>query len=209
MGGLTKYAALLSAVVADKTCSSLQSDATSLASSVSDMAKDAKQPELASAAAPIATIVSTFGCLIITNEQLSILREATKDANPIIVKLVPLIAQNDQDMYTNVLEDDVRQLGDATVAYNTSKSASDLTKIVSLSQAVDSAQASQPGPLIQKLATLHQTLTDDLAAPTVNLKRIESDAQAFVADEKAVSAAVGTLANPTTSAAAPAKKPAG
>lgn len=210
MAGLTKYAALLSAVVADKTCASLQSDATSIASSVSDMAKDAQEPALGSTASPLATIVSTFGCLIIANEQLSILREATKDANPVIQKLVPLIAQNDQDMYLNILEDNLRQLNDATVAYNISKSASDLAKVVSLTQTVDSAQASQPGPLISKLGTLHQSLTDDLAAPTVNLKTIENDAQALIADAKAVNSAVKTLANSTTTtaptAAAPAKK---
>jgi hypothetical protein len=213
MVGLTKYAALLSAVVADKTCASLQSDATSIASSVSDMAKDAQQPALGNAASPLATIVSTFGCLFIANEQLSILREATKDANPVIQKLVPLIAQNDQDMYLTVLEDDVDQLNHATVAYNASMSASNLAKVMSLTQAVDNAQASQPGPLITKLATLHQTLTDDLAAPTVNLKTIENDAQAFIADAKTVGSAVETLANATTTtstttAPPPKKKPA-
>jgi hypothetical protein len=204
MAGITKYGALLSAVVADKTCSSLQSDATSIASSISDMAKDAQQPALSNAASPLASIVSTFGCLIITNEQLSILRASTKDANPVIQKLVPLIAQNAQDMYLTVLEDDLRQLSNATVAYNTSKSASDLAKVVSLTQAVDSAQASQPGPLISKLATLHQALADDLAAPTANLKIIENDSQAFVSEAKAVSSAIETLtelATPTTASA--------
>ena len=198
MTGLTKYAALLSAVVADKTCASLQSDATSIASSVSDMAKEAQQPALGNAASPLATIVSTLGCLVVADEQLAILRKATKDANPVIQKLVPLIAQNDQDMYLTVLEDNIRQLSDATVAYNKSQSASDLAKVVSLTQAVDSAQASQPGPLISKLATLHQTLADDLATPTINLKIVESDAQAFIAEAKAVDSAVETLTKSTS-----------
>jgi hypothetical protein len=146
----------------------------------------------------LATIVSTLGCLVVADEQLAILRKATKDANPVIQKLVPLIAQNDQDMYLTVLEDNIRQLSDATVAYNKSQSASDLAKVVSLTQAVDSAQASQPGPLISKLATLHQTLADDLATPTINLKIVESDAQAFIAEAKAVDSAVETLTKSTS-----------
>jgi hypothetical protein len=210
MAGLTKYAALLSAVVADKTCASLQSDATSIASSISNMAKKAQQPTLEKAASPSASIVSTLGCLVIANEQLAILREATKDANPVIQKLVPLIARNDQDMYLTILEDNISQLDDATIAYNTAvrayqksksasdlaKSASDLAKVVSLTHVVNSAQVSQPGPLISKLATLHQTLTDALAAPTINLKMVENDAQGFVADAKVVGSAVKILANP-------------
>jgi hypothetical protein len=205
MTGLTKYASLLSAVVADKTCASLQSDATSIASAVSDMAKDAQQPQFGKATGPLANLVSTLGCLAITKEQLAILRDATKEANPVIQKLIPLIVQNDQDMYITVLEDDIHQLNDEAVDYDTSKSASDLTKIVSLTQAVDSAQASQPGPLIDRLAMLHQTLTDDLGSPTVSLKSIENDAQAFITDAKAVSSAVEALATSTT-AAAPATK---
>lgn len=198
MTGLTKYASLLSAVVADKTCASLQSDATSIASAVGDMAKDARQPQFEKATAPLATIVSTFGCMAIAKEQLAILRDATKEANPVIQKLVPLIVQNDQDMYITIVEDDIHQLNDETVDYNTSKSASDLAKVVSITQAVDSAQASQPGPLISRLATLHQTLTDDLASPAVNLKSIENDAQVFIADAKSVGSAVDTLAAATT-----------
>ncbi len=206
MSALMKYTALLSSVAADKTCSSLQTDATSLASAVGDMTKDAKQPGLANAAGPLTAIVSTIGCLAITNEQLSILREATKDANPIIQKLVPLIAKNNQDLYLNVLGDAVRQLDDATVSYNESKSLADLNKAVTLAKVVDNAQASQPGPLMAKLVTLHQSLTDDLAAPTVTLKSIESDAQAFSADAKNIEAAVGMLANPSAAVSASAKK---
>jgi hypothetical protein len=200
--GVIQYSALLSAVISDKTCASLQSDASSLASSIGDMAKDAKAPGLANAVGPLTSITSTLGCLAITDEQLSILREATKDANPIVQKLVPIIAQKDQDMYASILETDIAQLNDATASYATSKSASDLSKIVSLTQAVDSAQSSQPGALITKLASLHQTLTDDLAAPTVNLKNLESDAQGFSADAKTVEAAIGGLADPTSAPAA-------
>ena len=209
MAGLTKYAALLSAVAADKTCASLQSDARSIALSVSDMAKEAQQPTLEKAASPSTSIVSTLGCLVIANEQLAILREATKDANPVIQKLVPLIARNDQDMYRTMLEDNTNQLDDATLAYNTAarayqksksasdlaKCASDLAKVVLLTQLAKRAQVSQPGPLISKLATLHQTLTDALAAPTINLKMVENDAQSFVADAKVVGSAAKTLAN--------------
>ncbi|RDS84886.1 hypothetical protein DWU98_02725 [Dyella monticola] len=208
MGGLTKYANLLSSVVADKTCTALQSDATSIASSVSDMAKEAKQPLIGGDAAPLASLASTFGCFFIDKKQLAILRAATKDANPVIQKLVPLIEQNDQNMYSTVLEDDMRQLGDATFSYNSSKSTSDLAKVISLTQAVDAAQATPPGPLVSKLAVLHQNLADDLANPAVDLKSVESDAQAFIADAKQVDSAIGGLTASTTTSTTAENSPA-
>lgn len=205
MTGLVKYASLLSAILADKTCASLQTDANSIASSVSDMAKDARQSALANAASPLATIASTVGCMVIDREQLSILREATKEANPVVQKLVPLIAQNDSDLYGTVIEYDVGELDTAIVSYNTSKSAADLAKAVSLAQAVDKAQASQPGQLVAQLGTLHQALTNDLTDRTVNMKIFENDAKAFIADAQAVHTAIEALVQKAGGAATTAK----
>lgn len=141
MGELTRYAALLSAVVADKTCLSLQSHAEDLASAVSGMAKDAHVPELQGAVSPLANIVSTVGCIRITHEQLAILRAATERANPIIKELVPLVAQNDDDMYKTAVDYAVSRLDDAAAAYNRVKTAKQLERVVTLSLSVDKAQS--------------------------------------------------------------------
>ena len=194
MGELTRYAALLSAVVADKTCVSLQSDAADLASAVSGMAKEAHVSELQGAVSPLANIVSTAGCIRITHEQLAILRAATGRANPIIKKLIPLVAQNDDDMYRTAVDYAVSRLDDATTAYNRVKTAKELERVVTLSLSVDKAQSENPGPIVRRLATIHQALTDDLRAPKVNWKRIKTDGRAFVANAKTLGSSVEALA---------------
>ena len=177
---LIKYAALLSAVTADKTCASVQSDAQSLATSLGDLAKDAKATGLASAAGPVSTVVSVLACLSVQAAQLSVLRVSTSEANPIIQDLIPIVVSKDATMYRIVLDDNVRQLQSAVLGYSQTRSASDLASIVSLAAAIDSAELNPPGPAIAKIAPLHEALTADLKAPTVSLKRVENDAQALI-----------------------------
>lgn len=195
MNSLEKYAALLSSVVADKTCASLQSDAKDLGTAVGDLAKDAKATALAAAAGPLATIVSTAGCLAIENMQLSILRQATSAANPIVQKLVPIISDRDTDMYDTAINDAHRQLYDANVSYNLTRSVSDLKLMVSLTQILEKLKLAPPGPAVEKMAGLHRDLTEDLAAPTVNLKRVQNDAQALIAAAVSVTSAAESLSN--------------
>ena len=202
MTGLTKYAGALSGVVGDRTWNSLQSDADNIASAVTSMATDAKHPEMASNASPLATIASTVACAAIDREQLAILREATKDANPVIQKLVPVIADKDQAMYMEIIDEDLRQLDHAAPDYNTTKSASSLTKVIALTKAADAAQALQPGALIRNIGTLHQALTDELQAPKVDLKTVAADAQALATQAAAVRAAVDQLSQATATSAA-------
>lgn len=207
MSSLTKYAAALSGVVADRTCSSLQSDADNIASAVTSMATDVKHPEMANNATPLATIVSTAACAAVGREQLAILREATKDANPVIQKLVPAIADKDQAMYMEILDEDLRQLAHAAPDYNTTKSASSLIQVIALTKAADAAQALQPGALIKNIGTLHQALTDQLQAPKVDLKTVAADAQALATQAATVRAAVDQLSQATATSAAAAPAP--
>lgn len=194
MGELTRYAALLSAVVTDKTCVSLQSDAADLASAVSGMAKNAHMSGLQGAVSPLANIVSAAGCIRITHEQLAILRAATERANPIIKKLIPIVAQNDDDMYSTAVDYAVSRLDDAATAYNKTKTAKELEHVVRLSVSVDRAQSQNPVQIIQQLAAIHQALTDDLRTPKVNWKRVEADGRAFVANAKTLGSSVEALA---------------
>jgi hypothetical protein len=92
---LVKYAATLSAVVADKTCASLQTDAASLATAIGGVATAAKDTSFAAGAPPVTTIVSSIGCAIVRHEQLNVLKEATREANPLVQRLIVLV--NDLD----------------------------------------------------------------------------------------------------------------
>jgi hypothetical protein len=69
LASLTKYAELLSSVVTDKTCDTLDTDAKGLATSIGDIANDARNPSLAVPAAALATIVSAIGCGVIETAQ--------------------------------------------------------------------------------------------------------------------------------------------
>jgi hypothetical protein len=193
MQSLIKYAATLAAVVDDKTCTSLQSDAKDLDNVIADLAKDAKAPQLAAGIGPITTIVTTLGCLLIEHVQISILRQATTNADPIIQQLVPLIEHKNSLMFGVIINDSVRQLTRAQVTYNVSHQPADLGKMVALAAAVNKTKATPPGPVIDKIGTLHATLTQDLASHTVNLKRVQNDAQELIAAAQSVSSSIKAL----------------
>ena len=181
LGSLTKYAAQLSSVTTDTTCTTLGTDAKGLATSIGDIAKDTRNPTVATPASGLATIVSPVGCGVIETVQLNILRTATKEADPIIAQLIPVVAHKDDTIQDKAILVAVQQLSAAGNRYTASHSAPDLKQVVSLTQAIDQAQLSPPGPVIQKLADLHRTLTEDLQSPKVTLARVESDAKALTA----------------------------
>jgi hypothetical protein len=197
LASLTKYAALLSSVTTDKTCASLTTDAKGLATAIGDIAKSAGDKAVATPAGVVETIVATVGCIAIDSLQLKILRQATADANPVIKQLVQVVADKDQQMQATTINASVNQLRTDVEQYQGSHSAADLTKMIALAQAIDQAQLAPPGPVILKLADLHQSLTDDLASPTVSLKRVQSDAQALIGAATQAQSAIGTLANPS------------
>ncbi|HEY4172614.1 MAG TPA: hypothetical protein VGM42_06260 [Rhodopila sp.] len=223
MASLTKYAAALSAVVTATTCDSVQTAAKGLATAASDLASAARGKEVAAAAGPISTIASAVACSSIEAEQIRILRSGTAAANPLVKMLVPLIADAYQQYYADAINDVFNQITAALGAYQIaardyekSKSAADLqTETASLTQAedfaaaIDKAKAApQPRGVVNKIATLHQALTDDLQSPTINLKRVLSDTQALVTEATTVAAAAQALdaaINPPTPAAKSAK----
>jgi hypothetical protein len=99
---LKAYSAQLAAVVADQSCATLKSNAKSLAGEVSDLAKLAGDAGFASRADPISTIAATVGCWQINRAQLQILKTATQTADPIVQKLVPVIADKNAQMAADV-----------------------------------------------------------------------------------------------------------
>ena len=207
MSSLTKYAADLSAVVADTSCATLQTDAKGIATAVNVIAAKAGDKEAAASAGPISQIVGAAACAAIDAEQLRILRTATGAANPYIQKLVPLIADAYQQYYVTALNDAEKQTFAAMASYKNAASlyqktksaaelqaeTSSLTQTATLAAAIDKAKTSPPGPVVTKIASLHQSLTDDLKSPTVNLKRVLNDAQTFVTEATAVTSAVEAL----------------
>jgi hypothetical protein len=207
MDSLTKYAAALSAVVADQTCASLQTNARGLATAVGDIATMTKAPAAAAAAGPISQIVAAAGCAAINDVQLRILKASTDAANPSIQILVPLIAAKYNELYMTALTEAHTQLLSSMTDYLTAqnsyqkskspldldKEKSSLTKAISLAAAIDKAKSNPPGPVVLKVATLHQNLTSDLKSPTVNLKRVLNDAQAFVTEAASVASAADAL----------------
>ena len=207
LGSVTKYAALLSSVVADKTCASLDTDAKSLSTAIGDVAKDAGDAKLAAPAGALETIVSTLSCFAIESMQLRILKTATRDANPIVQAVVKTASDKDTLLQANALNVTLAQLSAAAVRYRVSHSATDLKQMVTLSQAVEQAQLAPAAKVIQSLGQLHQTLTDDLQSPAVNLKRIQNDAQALVTAAGALETSAITLAKPASVSAAKAASP--
>jgi hypothetical protein len=217
MTSLTKYAAALSAVVADQTCTTLQTDAKGLATAASDIATKAGAKAAAEAAGPISQIVAASGCWAVNAEQLRILRTSTAAANPSIQLVVPLIAAAYDAFYVGALNDAHAQavLGweaykRAQTNYQKSRSQSDLTKeqssvtqMISLAAAIDKAKSAPPHKTVLQIATLHQDLTNDLQSPTVNLKRILNDAQTFVTEATSIASAAEALTKATTPPAKP------
>jgi hypothetical protein len=207
LGGLTRYAAKLAAVVADKTCATLRTDAQGLAATIGDLAKEAKADVTAQAGA-ISGIASVIGCAAVAEAQLDILRKATAAADPIIAQLVPLIIAADHVLYADALTDAYNQANMAAAAYNSArgsvtpadmdKARADLAQALTLTAAIDTARGAPPDAVIAKIATLHKSLTDDLHAPTVSLARFQIDAQAFLAEAQAIVTAADTLAKAKT-----------
>lgn len=197
------YSAQLAAVVADKSCATLKSDASSLATEVGNLAKLAGGADVA--AGPIATIASTLGCWEINRAQLQILKTATAQADPLIQKLAPLIRDKDQNMAADVAAIRANQLQQAVSGYQ-GGGQPPLTQLVQMASAVDTAGAASPGAQIDKLVKLHGDLTNDLQNPKVTWKRIGADAAALAADAQALQTAYTSLAAGALST--PAKKPA-
>ncbi|MBV8653141.1 MAG: hypothetical protein JO255_16875 [Alphaproteobacteria bacterium] len=204
MASLTRYAAQLSAVVADKTCGALQTDAAGIATSVGDIAKDGGHDVSAQAGA-VSQIVSTIGCTVIAEEQLRILRASTSAADGIIGDLVVKIADVDDTLFKITLNNAYQQanapLIDLAVARSKGTASldqeqSDILQAIALAAAIDEARMTPPKPIILQIATLHHRLTEDLKAPTVSLARFQSDTQTFVTEVKAVASAAETLARP-------------
>ncbi|WP_158921082.1 hypothetical protein [Acidisphaera sp. S103] len=224
MVSLTRYAASLSAVVTATTCNSVQTAAKGLAAAAADLASAAGANKAAAAAGPISTIAGVAACSAIEAEQIRILRTGTMAANPLVKAIVPSIADAYQQFYVDAINDAFNQTTAALISYQTaarsyekSRSAADLAQeTASLTQAdgfaaaIDKAKAApQPGPVVNKIATLHQALTDDLQSPTINLKRVLNDAQIFVTEATTVTSAAQALdavINPPTPAAKPAEK---
>ena len=208
MAALARYATGLSAVVAATTCSSVQNASKGLATAVSDIAANLGNNVAAAAAGPISTIASVAACAAIDAEQIRILRTATVAANPLVKAAVPLIADAYQQFYADAINDAFNRttaaLGDyqnAARSYRKSKSAADLasetaslTQAQALAAAIDKAKAApQPGLVVANIATLHQTLTDDLQSPKINLKRVLADAQAVVTEAITAASAAQAL----------------
>jgi hypothetical protein len=208
MASLTKYAAALSAVVAATTCNSVATAANGLATAASGLASAAKGKAAAAAAGPISTIAGAVACSSIEAEQIRILRDGTAAANPLVKALIPPIADAYQHYYADAINDVFNQTTAALVAYQmaarryeTSKSAANLreettslTQAAGFAAAIDKAKAApQPGPVVMKIATLHQALTDDLHSPTINLKRVLGDTQALVTEATTVASAAEAL----------------
>lgn len=204
---LSNYAAALSKVVADQTCADLQTDAKGLAGVAADLAT--AEGSSGAAAGPISQIVSTAGCGAINAEQLRILKASTSAADPFVQKLVPKIADVYNQYYLDAVNDaqgqamsDVAGYHNAIAAYQKSKAAADLTKAqaslsqaVTISAAIDKMKANPPAPTVQKIATLHQNLTADLQAPKVDLARVFSDSQTFVAQAQTLETAAQSLSS--------------
>jgi len=100
----------------------------------------------------------------------------------------------------------------AQAAYRKSKSQADLdkaqsslTQAISFVSAIDKAKSVPPGPVVLKIATLHQSLANDLKSPAINLKRILNDAQAFAAEATSAASAIDALTQ-INAKAAPAGK---
>lgn len=195
VAALAKYSTLLAAIVTDKTCTTLESDAKDLGTSIDDMAKLAKAEDFAGAASPLATVASTFACWSIEKRQLTILRTATSAADPIIAKLVTLIADEDRSMTYNIANDDLSQLDAAEVDYQSTNSAADLGRMVSLASAVDKAQTLSAASLIIKVGTLHHNLTTGLQSPQVNLKNVQNDAEKLGTEAESLASSANSLAS--------------
>jgi hypothetical protein len=216
---LTKYAAALSAVVADQTCATLQTDAKELSTAASDIATKAGAAAAAAAAGPISQIVATGGCWAVDFEQLRILRTSTAAANPSVQLVIPLIASAYNELYMDALNEAHGRAMSSLVDYekaqasykktgsqsDIAKEQSSITQALSFADAIDKAKSAPPGPVILKILTLHQNLTNDLQSPTINLKRVSNDAQAFVTEAASVASAAATLTKAFSPAAAPPK----
>ena len=151
-------------------------------------------------------LLFSVGCYLIQTKQVEILRAATKDANPIIQNLIKQISITDSALQQDAINATVIQLLTHTApGYETSKTAANLKTVLALSQSLDQAQSAPIGPVLAKLGTLHQTLTDDLQSPTINLKRVENDAQSFITSAQAVATAAKALATPAPTPAPAAK----
>lgn len=207
MPAIKAYSAQLSAVVADQSCSTLKSDASSLATQVTSLAKLAKVADAAAiaAAGPIATVASTLGCWEINHAQLQILKTATLAADPYIQQLVPLIANKDRLMASDVADIRLNQLQQALLDYR-SAGPTTLPQLVQMASAVDTARTGDFGAQINKLAKLHSDLKADLQNPKVTLKRIGADATALATDAQTLEIAYAGLT--TGAVSTPAKKPA-
>jgi hypothetical protein len=190
---LVKYASQLVAVADDTTCTALQTDATALGADLQDMAAIAKAPALATASGELTSIVSQAGCFLIARKQLSILRTATQAATPILAKLVPLIQDREKQMYGIIQDDDRDQIADAQLDYATTGSAADLAEIALLTASLDKAQLAPAYMTVAQIASLHQTLTDDLQASTVDLSAVLATARTLIEKAQAANAAASGL----------------
>ena len=148
------YSAQLAAVVADKSCASLKSDAGSLATEVGNLAKLAGAP--AAAAGPVATIAATLGCWQIARAQLRILKTATAQADPLIQELVPLIRNKDRNMAADVARIRTNQLQLAVTDYQ-GAGRTTLPQLVQMASAVDTARTGNPeAQILEARRTAHR-----------------------------------------------------
>lgn len=199
LAGINKYASTLNSVATDQSCSTIQADAKSVSASVSDLAKVAQASGLATDAGPISTIASTIACVVIDNAKLSVLRKATQAANPIIQSLAQVIAKKDAGMERIVVRDKAAALDASLASYQQAPNAGTLGAVVAAAQAVDAAQSTKVDQLVSDIAKVHQTLTDQLKAPKVNMSIVFNDAQSLLSDAQTIQTAAAAL-DPANSA---------
>jgi hypothetical protein len=192
MDSLTKYAAALSAVVADQTCASLQTDARGLATAVGDIATKTKAPAAAAAAGPISQIVAAAGCAAINDVQLRILKASTDAANPSIQILVPLIAAKYNELYMTALTEAHTQLLSSMTDYLTMKNG-DLATL--------NALQSDSDDLTLKLTQLWALAVEDdnqqIAAINKQLDAVTKNANAALKDLSKITSVLANILTAT------------
>jgi hypothetical protein len=188
MDSLTKYAAALSAVVADQTCASLQTDARGTA--VGNIATKTKAP--AAAAGPISQIVAAAGCPAINDVQLRILKASTDAANPSIQILVPLIAAKYNELYMTALTEAHTQLLSSMTDYLTMKNG-DLATL--------NALQSDSDDLTKKLTQLRALAVEDdnqqIAAINKQLDAVTKNANAALKDLSKITSVLANILTAT------------
>ncbi len=195
-GSLVKYASALAAIINDKSTATLSTDVGNLGSAVQGLATTLNATGAATDIGPAATIVGKLGALAVNARQLQILRQATTAADPLVQKLVPMIADRDEQLTRIAIDQQVTDLGAMRTSFNhdPKRSVSDLAKMAQMAAAIDQAQTADTKAAVMKLAALHHKLTLNLTKPTISWGEIQSDGGALVQDLQTMATAEHSLA---------------